>query len=413
MDRDRGQTGRPAETAQTEETHVDGTTQAPHRLVRRSGDRMVAGVASGIADHFGWDPSIVRLAFLLSLLVGGAGLLAYLIAAVVIPEEGEVETPTWRQRLTHAPPWLLITGAALFAIGVASDTSWSHPGLWVTLILFGIGGMLLHESSPSDGRKGRRDRRASGPSGPVPTEVAAAGSMPPGAYTIPPAAHTSPREPSPLGLYTVGAALLSIAAAAGMDRLGWFDMDLGRYAALPLVVLGVGLVIGAFRGRGRSLIPLGLLLMPFVLVAGIIQQPLRGFIGERHYVPRGQVVDHRYEMLAGETQLDLTSAGGSQGANLDLQMALGRVTVFVPREWQVRLRAQLEAGSIKVAPDRGMSKDGTNLSIDRLLGPSDASNSVSLDIEAGIGEVRVVRVDTGTASQLQNAAGNPRKERSK
>jgi phage shock protein C len=56
------------------------------RLYRSRSDRMLFGVAGGMADYFDFDPSIVRLVWAL-LLFTGIGFLLYLVAAVVIPEE--------------------------------------------------------------------------------------------------------------------------------------------------------------------------------------------------------------------------------------------------------------------------------------------------------------------------------------
>ena len=49
---------------------------------------MIAGVVAGLAKYFGVDPTLVRLAFALFTIFGGAGILIYLIAWIVIPEEG-------------------------------------------------------------------------------------------------------------------------------------------------------------------------------------------------------------------------------------------------------------------------------------------------------------------------------------
>jgi phage shock protein C len=58
-------------------------------LVRSRKGRMVAGVCAGIAEYFGWDVTLVRvLVVALALVTGGAGLLAYLAAWVIMPEEG-------------------------------------------------------------------------------------------------------------------------------------------------------------------------------------------------------------------------------------------------------------------------------------------------------------------------------------
>ena len=57
------------------------------RLYRSRKDRMLEGVCGGIAEYLDVDPASVRIAWVLSALAGRAGLLAYIIACIVIPEE--------------------------------------------------------------------------------------------------------------------------------------------------------------------------------------------------------------------------------------------------------------------------------------------------------------------------------------
>ncbi|GIU97041.1 MAG: hypothetical protein KatS3mg013_0844 [Actinomycetota bacterium] len=65
---------------------ADETT--PQRLLRRSReDRVLLGVAGGLGRYLGVDPVAVRLAFVILTLTGGSGILLYLVAALVIPEE--------------------------------------------------------------------------------------------------------------------------------------------------------------------------------------------------------------------------------------------------------------------------------------------------------------------------------------
>ena len=56
------------------------------RLCKARGQRMVCGVCGGIAEYFNVDPTLVRLAFLLLAAGWGSGLLAYLVAAIIMPE---------------------------------------------------------------------------------------------------------------------------------------------------------------------------------------------------------------------------------------------------------------------------------------------------------------------------------------
>lgn len=59
---------------------------AGKRLYKARGQRMVCGVCGGVAEYFGIDPTLVRLAFLLLAAGWGSGLLAYIVAAIIIPE---------------------------------------------------------------------------------------------------------------------------------------------------------------------------------------------------------------------------------------------------------------------------------------------------------------------------------------
>jgi phage shock protein C len=64
-----------------------GAVTARKRLVRPRADRKIAGVCAGFAEYFDLDITLVRLVWLFVVLVGGTGLLAYLIGWIVMPEE--------------------------------------------------------------------------------------------------------------------------------------------------------------------------------------------------------------------------------------------------------------------------------------------------------------------------------------
>lgn len=56
------------------------------KLHKSNGNRMLCGVCGGIAEYFSIDPTIVRLLWVIFCFCGGSGILAYIIAAVIIPE---------------------------------------------------------------------------------------------------------------------------------------------------------------------------------------------------------------------------------------------------------------------------------------------------------------------------------------
>ncbi len=58
----------------------------PRRLQRNPDDKVIAGVASGVADFFGLDPTVVRVIWALTILLGGLGVIVYIILWIVVPE---------------------------------------------------------------------------------------------------------------------------------------------------------------------------------------------------------------------------------------------------------------------------------------------------------------------------------------
>src|SRR3954453_21967332 len=85
--------------------------QPARRLYRTRDERVMAGVCGGIARYFNIDPVLVRVGAVALAFLGGAGLLAYLAAVLLIPKEGEGGRPP------EAPSrGLVITGAVLLVV---------------------------------------------------------------------------------------------------------------------------------------------------------------------------------------------------------------------------------------------------------------------------------------------------------
>lgn len=55
------------------------------KLYRSAADKKIAGVCAGIAEYLDVDATVIRLAWVIFTLLGGAGILAYLIALLVMP----------------------------------------------------------------------------------------------------------------------------------------------------------------------------------------------------------------------------------------------------------------------------------------------------------------------------------------
>jgi phage shock protein C len=67
-------------------------SSSPKKLTRSSNDKMVGGVAAGLADYFGIDPVIARVAFVVATLTTGVAAIAYLAMMIVVPSDDDVSS---------------------------------------------------------------------------------------------------------------------------------------------------------------------------------------------------------------------------------------------------------------------------------------------------------------------------------
>jgi phage shock protein C len=80
------------EKAQSEAQQSGAGTRPPKRLYRATRDKMLCGVCGGVADYFGLDVNIVRVVWAASVLIGGVGLMAYLLVCVIVPKHPNPDT---------------------------------------------------------------------------------------------------------------------------------------------------------------------------------------------------------------------------------------------------------------------------------------------------------------------------------
>ena len=59
------------------------------KLSKSQGDRKLCGVCGGLGEFFGIDASLIRLGWIVFCMLGGSGVLAYIIAAIVMPQDPE------------------------------------------------------------------------------------------------------------------------------------------------------------------------------------------------------------------------------------------------------------------------------------------------------------------------------------
>jgi phage shock protein PspC (stress-responsive transcriptional regulator) len=120
------------------------------RLLRSKDDRVLWGVAGGIADHIGVSAILVRIAFVLTTFFGGAGLLAYLVLAVALPEDdGEgnpVPESVWARLGKVALICFLVVLALCLAGCLAVISAWATAtghGTVVAIVVAALGVSLV------------------------------------------------------------------------------------------------------------------------------------------------------------------------------------------------------------------------------------------------------------------------------
>ena len=121
-------------------THTLGNG-ATKRLERSRSDRKLAGVCGGLARYFDIHPAVYRVGFVVLTLLGGAGILIYLAAARVMPDEGHEDSfATAALRNRRDRPWPLI-GLGLVAVAfvtlLSRATLWPHGDAWILLLIAG------------------------------------------------------------------------------------------------------------------------------------------------------------------------------------------------------------------------------------------------------------------------------------
>ena len=99
---------------------------APRVLRRSRDDRMIGGVCGGLGRYLGIDPVLLRIAFVILAIAGGGGILVYVVAWILIPEQREGED-IGTERPSSIDTTRLIVGGALIAVGTILLLNLSIP----------------------------------------------------------------------------------------------------------------------------------------------------------------------------------------------------------------------------------------------------------------------------------------------
>lgn len=407
-------------------------------LRRRTDGRMIAGVASGAARTLGVETSIVRILFVVTLFVGGLGIPLYLAGWLLIPEEGSDEavvSDTVKGR--GAQFWIGIVLLVIGVLALADQARVVTGDLAWPLVLIGIGIVLWRSSrghgdddpsrtqppppsspptwtpssatgdTPAAGTDERNSGPRSGTADPAPSDpsntssavipaTGPSGDSPPTppAQTLS-APATARHEPAPrrkrsmLGRVTLGLALILVGLLWLGDQADLLELTFGDGVAATLGIVGLGLIVGAWLGRARWLIAVGLLLVPVVLVSSALRMTgvdLTAGVGDRFYLP-GPVdeLPEQYELAAGKLVLDLTQLElGVEPVEIVARVGAGQLEVIVPDDAAVDIDADVAMGEIDI-----LGEGPKGAALDHSYRRTGERGPILLDLDVSFGQIVV------------------------
>jgi phage shock protein PspC (stress-responsive transcriptional regulator)/predicted membrane protein len=414
---------------------------------------MIAGVATGMADAFHIDVVVIRVLWVVAAVATfGVAVAAYGICWLAFPSERE-DAPLSRIRRRHGDSnagfvvGLVLLGlGALFVLGQLSRPFDHARGVGWALVLIAAGLAVLFLRHPdrddaddtpptprpdlpsapeapptvasttvwpaapaapdaptadvADTAAGERTAESvSDPSATSTTSTAWSQYSPWPAPPSPPSGRWSrPRPPQPprpprrrsfLTPLTISVLLIGAGAAAFLDSVNAVHVTLAAVLASGLIVVGAALVLSAWFGRARGLIPIGVLLLLATIPASVIDVPISGGIGERTYHPVALTeLRHNYELGIGHLVIGLEDVPLSGHVNtIKASLGIGELDIDVPADVRVDVRAHVGAGAIETF---GHLDDGLTQDTHRIAGAGE-SGVLKLDLRVGAGSIKVRR----------------------
>ncbi len=363
----------------------------PGRLTRATDDKVLTGLCGGLGRHFGVDPVVFRVAFVVLSIAGGTGVLLYLAGWLLIPDDqGTAVTDRFTGSRSRNLALAILIGAGVLMLVDGWDTHWGNDSA-IAVALIAAGGLWLWS---------RRDR-SQPPAPPSPPSSPAAEVAPPAPPPPPPA----PSSEAPSRDATTGGAAraaappkprsalvpvtLSLLLVLG-GALSLLNVTLATGLAVALLVTGGAMVVGAWRGRARGLIPVAIVLGMGLCVAAVVDVSFTGGIGERFHQPLAiSELETSYRLGIGEIVVDLRRLDlTGRSESVLVTAGIGHVEVIVPPGVEVVSAGHAGAGEVVLF---GASGEGT--SVDRrLVSPGrDGGGRLTVDARVGIGQVEVRR----------------------
>jgi phage shock protein PspC (stress-responsive transcriptional regulator) len=372
-------------------------------LRRTRTDRKVAGVAGGLGAYLGIDPVILRILFVVLAIFGGSGLLLYLVAWLLIPEEGTEHSEVQKFVDRNGTAALVILGVVVAVLLIASSQAlrwWGFgSGLWPLVVVAGVGLVVWYVlrqqgQSPTPPTPPAAPAAAVPPSEPTtyPTAPYAPAST---TVTTPavatPTVATPPRQGSPLGLITLSLATLTAGVLVALDLADAISLPSVVLFAVLTAIVGLGLVVGSVVGRARWLVVPGVLLALVTAATASVPTYASGQTGTTVWAPTSVAsVATSYEWGAGDVTLDLTAVTPTGRTPVKAGLGAGTLTVVLPPTARALVNASVGVGKITM-PDGSVSSGLGRHTEQTLLGPSGptAPGTFVLDLNVGVGELKV------------------------
>lgn len=377
------------------------------RLRRSTTDRKIVGVAGGIARHLDVDPLLIRVALVVLIFFGGAGLLIYGACWLLVPEDDGSEPAVSLDERTRTVA-LIIVG--VLAVAALVGDSWGLIGFpWPVAIIGAVVLWALTRSKRSETPTAPAVPYAApyAPAPPVPPAAPSAADAPtapyvanvdvppgqvPPAWTPPAYQPPRPRNPRRRGpiLFWFTLALIALTEGVlGIADLAGAPVADPAYPALALGITGAMLVVGAFYGRAGGLIALGLVAAVATAGATAVDRIDGGATTERPLVAAD--LDRSYRFGAGELVVDLTDVADLEaldGRRLELDVSVGRIEVVVPDGLAVVADASVNGpGDISLF---GEHRDGIDISDGTTYDPTGGDwPLLTIDAEVNLGEIEM------------------------
>jgi phage shock protein PspC (stress-responsive transcriptional regulator) len=253
---------------------------------------MVSGVCGGLGQYFDVNPVFYRVGFVVLTLLGGAGLLVYGAAMLVIPSEGESESIASDILRNHRRRPIALVGLVLVAVAgvvLLSHIPWHFHSDPFWLVVLVVGASLLWA---------QRARTAGEP---------------------PPSAATADE------------ATTAVVPPVSAPRRGW------RWLKIVLVTIGVIVVL--------ALASAAAFVAPFL--------HLGDGVGNRSYQPAvAASVQSQYRLGIGNLDVDLSHVSfGSKPTTVELRLGIGKLRVTVPHDATVLTHAHVAWGDAWILGD--------------------------------------------------------------